>query len=276
MKREPAVAGLFYPFDPIALRRDIEKSFLGNLGPGDLPKVNKNKLEKPVGLISPHAGYMYSGQVAAWGFYELAKLGTPELFILIGPNHTGFGARIGIWDKGEWETPFGVVPIHEEAVRILLETSKYARVSYESHLKEHSLEVQIPFIQYVFENIPILPISLLDQSFSIVEDLSNALKEVLKSIPSTVILASTDLNHYEDHQTTLNKDNLVIEMIENMDVEGLYRVLGEYEISMCGYGGVGVLLNMKIGKPKILKHATSGDVTGDKLEVVGYMSAIFV
>jgi len=276
LRREPAVAGLFYPFDPASLEKEIERSFLGDLGPGSLPEVNKNKLEKPVGIISPHAGYMYSGQVASWGFYELAKLGTPDLFVLMGPNHTGFGARVGVWDKGEWETPLGAVSIHEEAARILLESSKHASVSYESHTREHSLEVQIPFIQYVFGNVPILPISLLDQSLSVVKDLSEALKKVLEAIPSTVVLASTDLNHYEDQQTTTNKDNLVIKMIEDMNVNGLYRVLEEYEVSMCGYGGVGVLLDMKIGEPKILKHATSGDVSGDRLEVVGYMSAIFV
>jgi AmmeMemoRadiSam system protein B len=274
--RKSVVAGVFYPSGKNMLIDTIQDLFLGPLGPGDVPKVNPDPLEKPTGLISPHAGYMYSGQVAAWGYHELARKGAPKTAILIGPNHTGYGPRVSVYPEGSWETPLGNVEIDEEAVRILLENSEYLSSDTSAHMMEHSLEVQIPFLQFLYgDSFKIVPIVLKDQSPEIAKDLSYAISRYLSLNHSTVVIASTDLNHYEDQETTLRKDKAVIEAIESQNPAILYSAVYELEISMCGYGAVATLMMLDLGKPRVLKHATSGDVSGDYLEVVGYLSVIY-
>ena len=273
--RKPVVAGLFYPSREDELIEQIRMCFLDRkIGPGDLPGPVETSLQRPIGLVSPHAGYIYSGPVAAWGFLEAAKLGKPSLVVIIGPNHTGLGKRVGIWPSGFWETPLGRVPVSEEAVEIILTNSRYAEQDTLSHLKEHSIEVQLPFLQFVFGDFSIVPICLMDQSPTVVEDLAFAVRELMKKFDDVLIIASTDLNHYEDQKTTLRKDSLVVEAVEKRDSRLLYEYLVKEDISMCGYGGVAVLLNLDFSGVRILKHATSGDVSGDTLEVVGYLSAI--
>ncbi|ACM22781.1 MULTISPECIES: AmmeMemoRadiSam system protein B [Thermotoga] len=275
MIREPVVAGLFYPSRKDELIEQIRICFLDRrIGPGELPGPVEKNLQNPVGLVSPHAGYIYSGPVAAWGFLEVARIGKPSLVVIIGPNHTGLGKPVGIWPEGFWETPLGRVPVNEEAVEILLNSSRYAEEDTLSHLKEHSIEVQLPFLQFVFGDFSIVPVCLMDQSPTVAEDLAFAVRELMKSFRNVLIIASTDLNHYEDQKTTLKKDYLVVEAIEKRDSRLLYEYLVKEDISMCGYGGVAVLLNLGFSSVRILKHATSGDVSGDTLEVVGYLSAI--
>ena len=277
MTRKPVVSGVFYPSGKEMLRRTIEDSFLGPLGPGEIPAINENRFEKPYGLISPHAGYMYSGQVAAWGFSEIAKLGTPDLVILMGPNHTGYGPPISVYPSGNWETPLGGVEVDEEAVQIILENSSLAKSDTSAHSMEHSLEVQLPFLQYLYGNsFKIVPITMLDQSPNSSSDLSKALLRLISLKPTTLVIASTDLNHYDDHESTLKKDSLIIEAIENNDPRMLYSAVYEAGVTMCGYGAVATLMLMEVGKPKVLKHATSGEVSGDFLEVVGYLSAAYI
>ncbi|AIY86417.1 MULTISPECIES: AmmeMemoRadiSam system protein B [unclassified Thermotoga] len=275
MKRKPAVAGLFYPSRKDELIEQIRMCFLDKrIGPGKLPGPVETKLQNPIGLVSPHAGYIYSGPVAAWGFLEAVKFGEPSVVVIIGPNHTGLGRPVGVWPEGEWETPLGTVPVNERAVEIVLSNSRYAEKDFMSHIREHSIEVQIPFLQFVFEEVPIVPICLMDQSPAVAEDLASALAKLVAEFPGVLIIASTDLNHYEDQRTTLRKDSYIIEAIEGMDPSLLYEYLVREDISMCGYGGVATLLNMDFENVRILKHATSGDVSGDTLEVVGYLSAI--
>ena len=276
MTRKPAVAGVFYPSGKNMLLDTMKDLFLGPLGPGSLPSVSEKPLEKPAGIISPHAGYIYSGQVAAWAFHKVAKLGIPKTVILIGPNHTGYGSSVSVFPAGEWETPLGSVEIDEEATRIIAENSSTVQVDMSAHILEHSLEVQIPFLQFLYgDSFKIVPITLKDQSPRVAKDLSTAISRYLSLNFSTLIIASTDLNHYEDHQTTLKKDALVIEAIEENDVEKLYRNLYEYDITMCGYGAVATLMLLELGEVRILKHATSGAVSGAVLEDVGYLSAIY-
>ncbi|KAF2959267.1 AmmeMemoRadiSam system protein B [Thermotoga sp. 38H-to] len=275
MKRKPAVAGLFYPSRRDELIEQIRMCFLDKrIGPGKLPGPVETKLQNPIGLVSPHAGYIYSGPVAAWGFLEAVKFGEPSVVVIIGPNHTGLGRPVGVWPEGEWETPLGVVPVNERAVEIILSNSRYAEEDFMSHIREHSIEVQIPFLQFVFGEVSIVPICLMDQSPAVAEDLASALAKLVAEFPGVLIIASTDLNHYEDQRTTLRKDSYIIEAIEGMDPSLLYEYLVREDISMCGYGGVATILNMDFENVRILKHATSGDVSGDTLEVVGYLSAI--
>lgn len=208
------------------------------------------------------------------GFLEVAKFGEPSVVVIIGPNHTGLGRPVGVWPEGEWETPLGTVPVNQRAAEIILNSSRYAEEDFMSHIREHSIEVQIPFLQFVFGDVSIVPICLMDQSPAVAEDLANALTKLVAEFPSVLIIASTDLNHYEDQRTTLRKDSYIMEAIRNKDPRLLYEYLVKEDISMCGYGGVATLLNMNFKNARILKHATSGDVSGDKLEVVGYLSAI--
>lgn len=146
----------------------------------------------------------------------MARIGKPSLVVIIGPNHTGLGKPVGIWPEGFWETPLGRVPVNEEAVEILLNSSRYAEEDTLSHLKEHSIEVQLPFLQFVFGDFSIVPVCLMDQSPTVAEDLAFAVRELMKSFRNVLIIASTDLNHYEDQKTTLKKDYLVVEAIENV------------------------------------------------------------
>ncbi len=275
MKRKPAVAGLFYPSRKDELIEQIRMCFLDKrIGPGKLPGPVETKLQNPIGLVSPHAGYIYSGPVAAWGFLEAVKFGEPSVVVIIGPNHTGLGRPVGVWPEGEWETPLGVVPVNERAVEIILSNSRYAEEDFMSHIREHSIEVQIPFLQFVFGEVSIVPICLMDQSPAVAEDLASALAKLVAEFPGVLIIASTDLNHYEDQRTTLRKDSYIMEAIRSNDPRLLYEYLVREDISMCGYGGVATILNMDFENVRILKHATSGDVSGDTLEVVGYLSAI--
>ncbi|PLV58685.1 AmmeMemoRadiSam system protein B [Thermotoga sp. KOL6] len=275
MIRKPAVAGLFYPSRSDELIEMIKMCFLDErIGPGKLPGPVDLSLNKLLALVSPHAGYVYSGPVAAWGYLEVAKFGKPSLVVIVGPNHTGFGKSVGVWPNGFWETPLGAVPINEKAAQIILENSRYAEEDTLSHLREHSIEVQLPFLQFVFGDFSFVPICLMDQSPMVAEDLAQAINTLSKEFEGTLVVASTDLNHYEDQKTTMRKDSYIIEAIEKRNPGMLYEYLVREDISMCGYGGVATVLNLKFQNSKILKHATSGDVSGDTLEVVGYLSAI--
>jgi len=276
MVRKPVVAGMFYPSSKKDLILSIENAFSGPLGPGKLPEKNSKSLPKPVGVVVPHAGYVYSGQVAAWAYYELSKKGKPQTAILIGPNHTGYGKPVSIFPGGKWQTPLGNLEVDENAVQILLENSDMASSDTAAHTMEHSLEVQLPFLQYLYGNsIKIVPITMLDQSPKAAADLSKAISVYLSLCPNTVVIASTDLNHYDDHETTVRKDKLIIEAIESGDPRILYTVIYEANVSMCGYGPVTTLMLLNLGRVRILKHATSGEISGDFLEVVGYLSAIY-
>ncbi len=276
MVRKPVVAGMFYPSSKDELLLSIEAAFLGPLGPGKLPEKNNEPLSKPYGIISPHAGYVYSGQVAAWAYYELSRKGKPQTAILIGPNHTGYGKPVSVYPSGKWQTPLGELEVDENAVQIILENSDLASSDTAAHTMEHSLEVQLPFLQYIYGNdVKIVPITMLDQSPKTAADLSKAISVYLSLYPNTVIIASTDLNHYDDHETTVKKDELVIEAIESEDPRILYTAIYEANVSMCGYGPVATLMLLNLGRVKILKHATSGEISGDLLEVVGYLSAIY-
>lgn len=284
MVRRPAVAGSFYPGNREALLPYISKMFLSRRGPGEEPTISSDGERRLLGLISPHAGYMYSGEIAAHGFYYLARDGLTSNIILIGPNHTGLGGAISIYPGGEWETPLGTVKVEEEFVRELCGVESFLSMDEDAHIYEHSLEVQIPFLQYIYGRVGrefrIIPITMMYQTLDGVKILGEALYKVLSSrdISNYLVIASTDFSHYVSARRAYELDNVAIKHILNIDPEGLLSSVYKLNISMCGYGPVGVLLYLakKFGGygAKLLKYGHSGEVVGDESSVVAYASIV--
>ncbi|EZQ03169.1 hypothetical protein CM19_10090 [Candidatus Acidianus copahuensis] len=281
MNRKPAVAGSFYDSDPIELRKLIEWSFLHQVGPGSLPKISAVKKPRDnLFFVVPHAGYIYSGPVAAHSFYYLAEEGKPDVVIVIGPNHTGLGSYVSIWPKGEWETPLGNAKIDEGLAMELVKDGEVIDIDEKAHMYEHSIEVQIPFLQYLFQDVKIIPIVVMLQTPDIAEFLAEAIYRLMKRHQDLdiVVLSSSDMNHYDPYDITYKKDEMAIQKIQQLDYKGLYDVVENKDVTMCGYVPVMVsmILARKLSKKAyILKHATSGDTSGDKSSVVGYLAARF-
>ncbi len=271
MDRKPVAAGSFYPADPEELRDYVRELFLSRRGPGALP--DPDGFEKSVGIVVPHAGYVYSGATACHAYLSASKFGKPDLVVILGPNHTGIGAPISVWPMGSWKTPLGNVAVDENIANDLIKVFPAASLDYDGHIMEHSVEVQIPFLQFTLgAGIKILPICLKDQRKESAFKLSQALRVILKNRRFWIV-ASTDLNHYEDHEATLLKDKLVIDAFTKNDVDELYSVISEEKITMCGFGAVATLLYMNVGTPQLLSHSTSGEVSRDYEQEVGYMAA---
>ncbi|AWR97111.1 AmmeMemoRadiSam system protein B [Acidianus sulfidivorans JP7] len=283
MTRLPAVAGSFYESDAESLKERIKWSFLHPVGPGKLPSVPSEKPQKRDNLffIVPHAGYIYSGPVASHSYYYLASEGKPDIVIIIGPNHTGYGSYVSVWPKGYWETPLGKVEVDENLVKELVEYSEVVDLDEKAHVYEHSVEVQIPFLQYFFgSDFKIIPIVVLMQTPEIAEFLAQGILRLMEKHQDKdiVVLSSSDMNHYDPYDITYRKDELAIKEIIDLDYKGLYEVVEDKDVTMCGYAPVMVsmILAKKFQKKTyILKHATSGDTSGDKSSVVGYLAARF-
>lgn len=274
MLRQPAVAGQFYKGFPEPLREQVEAFILPNL-----------ERKKAIGIMSPHAGLMYSGSVAG-AVYSSVDL--PDTFILIGPNHTGLGAPISLMAKGEWETPLGTVWINETLAASIL--AKYPRIQDDSraHLREHSLEVQLPFIQYFKSEFKIVPIQMLDTRLETCLEVGRAVAEAIieqgqgaggkGQINTVLIVASTDMSHYEQAAIAKEKDFKALHHVLNLDPEGLYRTVKQYGITMCGYGPtVAMLAAAKLlgaTKAELIRYTNSGEVSGDYDQVVGYAGVV--
>ncbi|BAJ50284.1 conserved hypothetical protein [Candidatus Caldarchaeum subterraneum] len=271
-RRRPAVAGYFYEGSREALLRQVEHCFLSPHGPGKTPAREWGKRRAPA-LISPHAGLMYSGPVAAHGYYELTKYAVPESVVVFGPNHYGVGTVVSIYPGGSWVTPLGEVKIDEKLAAEIAGQREFFYLDEVSHSREHSIEVQLPFLQYLYGDFQFVPICINDQSLETCVEIGEAVGEVVDG-RNILMIASTDFTHYEPHETVLKKDRLALERIERLDVEGLYGVIERHDITMCGYGAVAALLTAakKLGavEATVLKQATSGDTGGDYGSVVGY------
>ncbi|BBD73918.1 hypothetical protein HS1genome_2307 [Sulfodiicoccus acidiphilus] len=278
MIRRPAVAGSFYEDDAEELRRRISWCFTHNVGPGFFPRIFEGG---PTNLyVVPHAGYIYSGPVAAHVYAELAARNSPQLVVILGPNHTGLGSYVSVYPNGEWETPLGRVEVDNEAVIRLAHESEVMDLDERAHLYEHSIEVQLPFLQFIFgSSFKIVPIVISMQTPEVAEYISEGILRLMKlKEDNVVVLASTDLNHYDPHDETLKKDELALDKILSLDYRGLYSVVEEMGVTMCGYGPTMVVMRIakKLGKKaRLLKHATSGDTSGDKNSVVGYSAVKF-
>jgi len=274
--RRPYVAGSWYPGTAESLRREIERCFTHRLGYGRIPTVARDGPRLIIGLISPHAGYMYSGPIASIGYGKLAEDGIPESVIMIGPNHTGLGSAVSIMVEGLWETPLGSVEIDTELAKAIVEASGIADIDDSAHRFEHSLEIQLPFLQYFYgSNFKIVPICMMLRDYDTARELGESISSSIAG-RNVVILASTDFTHYEPHKIAVEKDRLAIEAILKLDAELFLRRVEENDISMCGPGPVATMMiacrKLGASKAELLGYATSGDITGDRSAVVGYAS----
>lgn len=315
--RHPAVAGHFYKDSPESLKKQVQAFII----PGALKR-------KALGILSPHAGLIYSGPVAG-AVYSGIEL--PGTFVLIGPNHTGLGAPVSLMSKGQWETPLGMVAIDESLAASILANSPRIREDSLAHLREHSLEVQLPFIQYFKDDFKIVPIQMLDTRLDTCIEVGRAVGEAIKerreqsaegtgqedrgqgtggrgqedrgqgpgargqekehrnnhsepctpnpvSSTNVLIVASSDMSHYERAATAKEKDFKAIHHILNLDPEGLYKTVKDYGITMCGYGPAVVMLVacklLGASKAELIKYTNSGEVSGDYEQVVGYAGVV--
>ncbi len=277
--RKPAVAGYFYPNKKEELIKLIEWSFQHELGPGSLPKGEPTNERLIVAAQVPHAGYVYSGPAAAHIYFSLYYDGKPDAIVIMGPNHHGVGPSVSVYDGDAWETPLGEVNIDKELVEILRNYDVF-ELDDIAHASEHSLEVQVPFLQYIYgDYINIVPITMADQSLKNAEKVATYLLEAaFQSGKDIIFLSSSDMSHYNPHDIAVEKDGKAIAQIEMLNVEGLYETIYNENITMCGFGPVAVsmFITRKLnGRAFTLKYYTSGDISGDKSTVVGYAAIIF-
>jgi AmmeMemoRadiSam system protein B len=265
MLRSPAVAGQFYPDRPEILGRALDRL---------IPPVAHKRTA--IGVVSPHAGYVYSGGVAGKSF---APLQIPPEVVILGPNHHGVGQQVAVYHRGGWQTPLGAVPIAETLADAILAACPMAAADMVAHRAEHSLEVQVPFLQKLASPLAIVPICIgrvpLDQLLA----LGDCLAAVLSGLePRPLIVASSDMTHYESGEEALRKDNLALERVLALDPEGLYRTVRDHRISMCGVLPTVVMLRaaraLGASAAELVAYANSGEVTGDQREVVGYAGVI--
>lgn len=264
--RESAVAGRFYARQAPELQDQVLACYDHDIGPGSRPSVAD---EPPHirGLVSPHAGLPFSGPVAAHAYAALGTAGTPDTVVVIGPNHTGVGVSIAIPGHDAWQTPLGTVPIDTGLCERLVETTD-ATVDNRAHAREHAAEVQLPFLQELYESVSLVPISLRRQDAATARQLGTALAESIDE--RTVVVASSDFTHYEPHDVAMARDEQALEHIREHDPTGLIETVEREELSVCGYGAIATMLHAVEGSVDVLAHASSGDTAGSKNEVVGY------
>jgi len=265
MKRNPAVAGQFYPLRAEAVEKQvfefIEKS-----------PVKTNAL----GIVAPHAGYIYSGAVSG-SVYSRIEL--KPTYIIIGPNHTGKGKPYSIMSEGEWAMPQGEVGIDSGLAKKLLHDSEFLEEDFMAHAYEHSIEVQLPFLQYFKQAFKFVPIIISYAEGHIYKAIGREIAKAIKdSKKDTLIIASSDMTHYEPQEDARYKDMKAIEAVLKLDEEELIKRVEEFDISMCGYAPVAVMLSAakELGAKtaELVKYQTSGDASGDYSSVVGYAGII--
>jgi hypothetical protein len=271
--RKPAVAGMFYAGTARELAEQIEWCYKHELGPGTIPRVNSKGLREIVAIVVPHAGYYYSGPVAAHAYKELAEDGIFDTAVILGPNHTGYGYPVSLWTGASWNTPLGDVEIDKKLARRLL--GDVIKADETAHIHEHSVEVQLPWLQHLYKNVKIVPITMLAQD---IETARIVGKTIAQAGDNLIIIASSDFTHYEPHSVAMEIDSSVIEAIVALDEEELYKRCERLDCTMCGYGPVAAAIvaakEMKAQKASLLKYATSGDTSGDFSRVVGYGSIV--
>ena len=222
---------------------------------------------------------MYSGPVAAHAYHELALDGKPDVVVLFGPNHTGYGSGLAIMTEGVWRTPLGDVEVDSETANKILRESSILDVDEEAHRYEHSIEVQLPFLQYLYGgSLRIVPIAFLMQDLASSREVGEAVAKTLEG-KNGLIIASTDMTHYEPQENAKKKDLMALKAVEEMDEEKFYSIIQTHRVSCCGYGPVAALIvaSKLLGakKAKLLCYRTSGDVIGDYSSVVGYAAVSF-
>jgi AmmeMemoRadiSam system protein B len=261
MIREPAVAGQFYPANAESLRKSV-RTYLGSGEPSLDAK----------GVVAPHAGYMYSGAVAG-AVYAAVRL--PSRFIILGPNHTGKGVALSLYPSGQWRTPLGLAGIDEELNKQLTKECTLLAEDTAAHAREHSIEVQIPFLQLRADAITFAAICVGTADYASLEALGHAMGRVVKAMPDPVLLvASSDMSHYEPADVASRKDRFAIDKMVAVDPLGLYKTIFEKDVSMCGFAPTVALLtacrDLGASRGQLVRYANSGDVSGDFDQVVGY------
>ncbi|MGD9579412.1 MAG: AmmeMemoRadiSam system protein B [Syntrophorhabdus sp.] len=270
--REPSVSGTFYPDNPKTLRKNIEEYF---------NNASFDSLDKEiVGLISPHAGYMYSGQVAAYG-YKAIMGSHYDAAIVIAPSHRSRFEGVAVFEKGGYRTPLGVVEIDEELVREIINSKTVVLPNLDAHRGEHSLEVQIPFLQVVLKDFSLVPLIMGSQDPALCELLVGSLYEsIRKTNKKVLVVGSTDLSHYYPYNEAVELDAVVKQRLESYDIKGLQSDFRKGTCEACGVGPIltTMMLSRKLGasQSKVLKYTNSGDVSGDRSGVVGYISCVFM
>ena len=267
MLRQPAVAGMFYPRDKARLTATVDE-FL----------AAKVKIGGAVAAVSPHAGYEYSGPAAGALF---AAIEIPPTVVILGPNHRGVGAAYGISDSGAWQTPLGDAAIDEVVASGIRKHANFVKSDSASHAYEHSIEVQIPFLQRRRASVKIVPLCIGEHNFARLVELGAAIADAVKDAGvEALVLASSDMTHYESADSAARKDGMAIERMLALDEEGLWQTVGRHGISMCGVApAVSAIVAAKaLGavEGRLVKYTNSGDATGDRSEVVGYASLAFV
>jgi AmmeMemoRadiSam system protein B len=277
--RPPAVSGIFYPSNPSELRKSVEQSFLDRkFGPGTISTSYVNR--RIYGLVSPHAGYAYSGSVAANGFCQISNM-EYDTVIMTGPNHYGIGSGVATMRETLWKTPMGNVEVNNDFVNRISKDS-VIDVDDFSHSRDHCLEVQLPFLQFMKnDNFKIVPIILMLQDIETAREVGKLISHTMKSENTNgLIIASSDFTHYEPNAEAHRKDLELIDAISSLEVASFYETLERLDISACGYGAIAsaMIAVKELGatRGELLKYATSGDITGDTSSVVGYASIIFV
>lgn len=265
MNRKSVMAGHFYSGEDSELAREVD-----SLLPYQTQKL------KAKGLIVPHAGYCYSGSVAGKVY---SSINPPKNVVLLGPNHSGMGSDVAI-SGDNWETPLGTVAVNEAFIKDLIAVSDIARVDPSAHRSEHSLEVQLPFLQRISRDVSIIPIALKGISFNEIEVFSREIVALIKKKYSdTVIIASNDMSHFESREDAREKDLIALERIKAFDPEGLIGEVRDKNITMCGCVPTALMLScikeMGACRIKIIEHTDSGCVTGDLSSVVSYLGVVF-
>jgi MEMO1 family protein len=263
--RRPAVAGHFYPGDPSVLLADV-RSYLSPT----------EKTIPAIGCVVPHAGYIYSGHVAGAVF---ARLNIPQRCIVLCPNHTGMGQPLAIMSAGAWETPLGKVAVDSSLADALKQKFPQLSEDVDAHRAEHAAEVELPFLQARSPNFTFVPIALGTSKFDVLENLGQAIADVVQAeAESVLIIASSDMNHYESDKITRVKDHKAIDRILALDARGLFDVVMNEDISMCGFGPTVTMLtaakHLGASAAELIKYATSGDISGDREMVVGYAGVV--
>lgn len=266
--REPVVAGLFYPGDSGRLRALVEES---------LGEPALQRLPGSVGLIVPHAGYVYSGRVAGGGFRAASAFGRPDVILVLGASHSGLGGALALPTDGTWRTPLGDVRLAGDLMESLAAAG--IRRDASAFRREHSIEVQLPFLQVLFRDpVSVIPVCVQLAAFSSLATGAEVLAKVLGESRVWVV-ASSDFTHYEPDAVARRVDRAALDLILAGDAEGFHREAAERALSICGAGAIVVLLliarSLGLARSSLIEYTTSGDVTGDRSAVVGYASALF-
>lgn len=269
--REPSVSGMFYPDDPAVLRKDVGIYLKG----ADVEPFTGGVRA----IVAPHAGYVYSGPVAAYAYKAVSGLDF-DTVIVIAPSHRVYFEGVALWEKGSFKTPLGSIGIDEHAAQELLKSSDTFIANRDVHRGEHSLEVQLPFLQCVFKNFLLLPLLMGAAGEETYEKTAQSLERMIASSSRRfLVVASTDLSHYYPYAAAVEIDAVTVEHLRNFDISGMMRDISSEKAQACGAGPMitTMLASKKLGAQasRVLKYANSGDISGDRSGVVGYVSAIF-